>query len=83
MYNSKPGFLTNKPIIVDVDDEFGSPETLTLRYEEAVQAAQRGDPNRDSPPSDFSMATYSKAQLPSMNGEFSVAIFQNAKEKGT
>ncbi|KAL6907223.1 hypothetical protein GGI43DRAFT_256264 [Trichoderma evansii] len=64
----EPDFLPIKPIIVDVDDGFGSPETLTLRYEEAVQAAQRGDPNRDSPPSDFNMATFSKAQLPSVNG---------------
>ncbi|KAL7923794.1 hypothetical protein ACQKWADRAFT_320041 [Trichoderma austrokoningii] len=66
----EPGFLpiAIKPIIVDVDDEFGSPETLTLRYEEAIQAAQRGDPNRDSPPSDFDMAAYSKAQLPPVNG---------------
>ncbi|KAL7801017.1 hypothetical protein V8C43DRAFT_181473 [Trichoderma afarasin] len=72
----EPGFLPNKPIIVDVDDEFGSPETLTLRYEEAVQAAQRGDPNRDSPPSDFNMA-YSKAQLPSMNG-YDATRYQDA-----
>ncbi|KAK1246506.1 hypothetical protein MKX08_000308 [Trichoderma sp. CBMAI-0020] len=66
----EPGYLPIpiKPIIVDVDDEFGSPETLTLRYEEAVQAAQRGDPSRDSPPSDFDMAAYSKAQLPPVNG---------------
>ncbi|KAK6451521.1 hypothetical protein FP744_10007772 [Trichoderma asperellum] len=64
----EPGLLPIKPIIVDVDDGFGSPETLTLRYEEAVQAAQRGDPNRDSLSSDFDMAAYSKAQLPSVNG---------------
>lgn len=69
--DSKPGFLTNKPIIVDVDGEFGSPETLTLRYEEAVRAAHRGDLSPDSPLDDFEMAAYSKAQLPSMSGEFS------------
>ncbi|KAL6887363.1 hypothetical protein HDV57DRAFT_508230 [Trichoderma longibrachiatum] len=73
----EPGFVTNKPIIVDVDNEFGSPETLTLRYEEAVQAAQRGDLNRDSPPSEFSMAAYGKAQLPSMNG-YDTTRYQDA-----
>ncbi|PNP43940.1 hypothetical protein TGAMA5MH_04225 [Trichoderma gamsii] len=75
----EPGFLPIpiKPIIVDVDDEFGSPETLTLRYEEAVQAAQRGDLSRDSPPSDFDMAAYSKAQLPPVNG-YDTAPFADA-----
>ncbi|KAH6609817.1 transcriptional regulator medusa [Trichoderma cornu-damae] len=74
--NSKPVFFTNKPIIVD-DDEFESPETLTLRYEEAVSAAHRGDLSRDSPLSDFDMAAFSKAQLPSTNG-YDATRYQDA-----
>ncbi|KFA71583.1 hypothetical protein S40288_08332 [Stachybotrys chartarum IBT 40288] len=56
------------PIIVGVDDRLESPETITLRYEEAARAANGGDPSRDSPPRLLDMAAYSKAQLPSMHG---------------
>jgi hypothetical protein len=60
----EPDYHPERPIIVGVDDRLESPETVTLRYEEAA----RGDPRGDSPPSLIEMAAYSKAQLPSMHG---------------
>ncbi|PHH83967.1 hypothetical protein CDD83_2709 [Cordyceps sp. RAO-2017] len=63
----EPEYHTNKPIIVGVD-RLESPDTLTLRYEEAARAANGGDPRGDSPPTVLDMAAYSKAQLPSMHG---------------
>lgn len=63
----EPDYHPQKPIIVGVDDRLESPETLTLRYEEAARAANGGDPRGDSPPRLLEMAAYSKAQLPSMH----------------
>ncbi|KAK7416840.1 hypothetical protein QQZ08_011863 [Neonectria magnoliae] len=63
----EPDYHPQKPIIVGVDDRLESPETLTLRYEEAARAANGGDPSGDSPPRLLEMAAYSKAQLPSMH----------------
>ncbi|RDA91576.1 hypothetical protein CP533_5978 [Ophiocordyceps camponoti-saundersi (nom. inval.)] len=64
----EPEYHTDKPIIVGVDTRSESPDTVTLRYEEAARAASGGDPRRDSPPTVLEMAAYSKAQLPSMHG---------------
>ncbi|KAJ4238493.1 hypothetical protein NW757_013039, partial [Fusarium falciforme] len=63
----EPDYHPQKPIIVGVDDRLESPDTLTLRYEEAARAANGGDPRGDSPPRLLEMATYTKAQLPSMH----------------
>ncbi|PFH61811.1 hypothetical protein XA68_16145 [Ophiocordyceps unilateralis] len=64
----EPEYHTEKPIIVGVDTRLESPDTVTLRYEEAARAANGGDPRGDSPPTVLEMAAYSKAQLPSMHG---------------
>ena len=56
-------------IIVGVDDRLESPDTIALRYEEAARAENGGDPRGDSPPRLLEMATYTKAQLPSMHGK--------------
>ncbi|KAM4066240.1 transcriptional regulator [Hirsutella rhossiliensis] len=64
----EPVYQTQKPIIVGVDNRLESPDTLTLKYEEAARAANGGDPRGDSPPTVLDMATYGKAQLPSMHG---------------
>ncbi|KAI5457012.1 hypothetical protein BGZ63DRAFT_428445 [Mariannaea sp. PMI_226] len=64
----EPDYHPQKPIIVGVDDRLESPDTLTLRYEEAARAANGGDPRGDSPPRLLEMATYGKAPLPSMPG---------------
>ncbi|KPM38279.1 hypothetical protein AK830_g8285 [Neonectria ditissima] len=63
----EPDYHPQRPIILGVDDRLESPETLTLRYEEAARAANGGDPRGDSPPRLLEMAAYSKAQLPSMH----------------
>ncbi|KAH7171313.1 hypothetical protein EDB81DRAFT_195561 [Dactylonectria macrodidyma] len=63
----EPDYHTQKPIIVGLDDRLESPETITLRFEEVARAANGGDPRGDSPPQLLEMATYSKAQLPSMH----------------
>ncbi|KAF5018643.1 hypothetical protein F66182_9369 [Fusarium sp. NRRL 66182] len=63
----EPDNYPQKPIIVGVDDRLESPDTLTLRYEEASRAENGGDPRGDSPPRLLEMATYTKAQLPSMH----------------
>lgn len=64
----QPNYHPQKTIIVGLDDRLESPETLTLRYEEAQ--AGHDDPNEDSSPRLYEMAAYSKAApLPSMNGE--------------
>ncbi|KJZ78649.1 hypothetical protein HIM_02040 [Hirsutella minnesotensis 3608] len=64
----EPVYHTEKPIIVGVDDRLESPDTVTLRHEEAVRAANGGDPRGESPPTVLDMAAYGKAQLPSMHG---------------
>ncbi|KND87074.1 hypothetical protein TOPH_08294 [Tolypocladium ophioglossoides CBS 100239] len=64
----EPVCHAQKPIILGVDDRLESPDTLTLRYEEAARAASGGGPRGDSPLTVLDMATYSKAQLPSMHG---------------
>ncbi|KAH7324891.1 hypothetical protein B0I35DRAFT_406641 [Stachybotrys elegans] len=64
----KPDYHPQKPIILGVDDRLESPETVTLRYEEAARAGNGGDPTGDSPPKLLDMAAYGKAQLPSMHG---------------
>jgi hypothetical protein len=56
-----------------VDDRLDSPETVTLKYEEAARAANGGDPAGDSPPRLLEMATFGKG-LPSMHGKFYAAI---------
>lgn len=70
MLNAQPVYHTQKPIILGVDDRLESPDTLTLRYEEAARAASGGGPRGDSPPTVLDMATYTKAQLPSMHGKY-------------
>ncbi|KAJ3515460.1 hypothetical protein NM208_g14963 [Fusarium decemcellulare] len=55
-----------------------SPDTLTLRYEEAARAANGGDPRGDSPPRFLEMATYTKAQLPSMHAGYDANRYQDA-----
>ncbi|CAG9976046.1 unnamed protein product [Clonostachys byssicola] len=66
----EPDYHPQKPIIVGLDDRLESPETLTLRYEEAARAASGGDPRGDSPPRILDMAAYGKQAppLPSMHG---------------
>lgn len=64
----QPDFHPQKPIIVGSDDRLESPETLTLRYEEAQ--AGHGVPEGDYSPRLYEMAAYGKAApLPSMNGK--------------
>lgn len=70
----QPGYHGHKPIIVGVDDRLESPETLTLRYEEAARAASGGDPRGDSSPRLLDMAAYGKAQLPSMDSESALSV---------
>ncbi|KAI9172561.1 hypothetical protein HJFPF1_02067 [Paramyrothecium foliicola] len=86
----EPDYHPERPIIVGVDDRLESPETITLRYEEAARAANGGDPRGDSPPTLLEMAAYSKSQLPSMHGyesarysdtgydQYQAQAFQNA-----
>ncbi|KAF4595088.1 transcriptional regulator Medusa [Ophiocordyceps camponoti-floridani] len=64
----EPEHHTDRPIIVGVDTRLESPDTVTLKYEEAARAASGGDVRGDSPPTVLEMAAYSKAQLPSMHG---------------
>ncbi|KAK5996878.1 hypothetical protein PT974_02225 [Cladobotryum mycophilum] len=61
-------YHTDKPIIVGEDDRLESPDTLTLKYEQAVRTANGGERGGDSPSGHFTMATYSKAQVPPVNG---------------
>lgn len=62
------GLNTDQTIIVGEDDGLDSPNTVILKHEEAARAASGGDyPRNSSPP--LNMATYSKAQLPSVPGE--------------
>jgi hypothetical protein len=65
---SQPEYYPEQPIIVGVDERLESPETVTLRYEEAARVANGGDPRGDSPPTLLEMAAYGKSQLPSMHG---------------
>ncbi|KAI8666290.1 hypothetical protein NCS57_00853500 [Fusarium keratoplasticum] len=74
----EPEYHPQKPIIVGVDDRLESPDTLTLRYEEAARAANGGDPRGDSPPRLLEMATYTKAQLPSMHAGYDATRYQDA-----
>ncbi|KAF4966259.1 hypothetical protein FSARC_6058 [Fusarium sarcochroum] len=74
----EPDYHPQKPIIVGVDDRLESPDTLTLRYEEAARAENGGDPRGDSPPRLLEMATYTKAQLPSMHAGYDVSRYQDA-----
>ncbi|KAF4982224.1 hypothetical protein FZEAL_2108 [Fusarium zealandicum] len=74
----EPDYHPQKPIIVGVDDRLESPDTLTLRYEEAARAANGGDPRGDSPPRLLEMATYTKAQLPSMHAGYDATRYQDA-----
>ncbi|KAF4472197.1 transcriptional regulator Medusa [Fusarium albosuccineum] len=73
-----PPYKLFEPIIVGVDDRLESPDTLTLRYEEAARAANGGDPRGDSPPRFLEMATYTKAQLPSMHAGYDANRYQDA-----
>ncbi|PHH62335.1 hypothetical protein CDD81_7255 [Ophiocordyceps australis] len=75
----EPVFHTQKPIIVGVD-RLESPDTLTLKYEEAARAANGGDPRGDSPPAILDMATY-KAQLPSMHGYDATTRYHDSYEQ--
>jgi hypothetical protein len=63
------GINTDRTIIVGEDDGIDSPNTLILKHEEALRAAGGGDAGKDST-TIFNMATYSKAQLPSVPGMF-------------
>lgn len=74
----EPDYHPQKPIIVGVDDRLESPDTIALRYEEAARAETGGDPRGDSPPRLLEMATYTKAQLPSMHAGYDVARYQDA-----
>ncbi|RMJ10842.1 hypothetical protein BHE90_013252 [Fusarium euwallaceae] len=74
----EPDYHPQKTIIVGVDDRLESPDTLTLRYEEAARAANGGDPRGDSPPRLLEMATYTKAQLPSMHAGYDSTRYQDA-----
>ncbi|QPC76950.1 hypothetical protein HYE68_007702 [Fusarium pseudograminearum] len=75
----EPDYHPQKPIIVGVDDRLESPDTIALRYEEAARAENGGgDLRGDSPPRLLEMATYTKAQLPSMHAGYDVARYQDA-----
>ncbi|KAG5973765.1 hypothetical protein E4U55_000302 [Claviceps digitariae] len=67
---------TSKTIILDQDDGFESPNTITLKYEEAARAASGGYSRRSSSPF-LEMAAYGKAQLPSVPG-YDAARYQDA-----
>jgi hypothetical protein len=61
---AQPGFHSNRPPII-VDEEVESPETVTLRYEEAVAAARSLGDGADSPaPGLLPMSGYGKGQMP-------------------
>lgn len=58
---------SRQPFIVGVDERLGSPDTATLRYEEAVARGSGGDVRDSSPTDIIPMATFGKAppsQLP-------------------
>ncbi|KAM5354167.1 hypothetical protein ACJ41O_000817 [Fusarium nematophilum] len=74
----EPDYHPQKPIIIGEDDRLESPDTITLRYEEAARAANGGDPRGDSPPRLLEMATYTKAQLPSMHAGYDTTRYQDA-----
>ncbi|KAG6030903.1 hypothetical protein E4U41_007738 [Claviceps citrina] len=70
------GVDTSKTKILDQDDGLESPNTITLKYEEAARAASGGCSRASFSPS-LEMATYGKAQLPSVPG-YDAARYQDA-----
>lgn len=65
------GLNTDRTIIVGEDNGLDSPNTLVLKHEEAVRGADGGGPRRGSL-TILDMATYGKAQLPSVPGRFPI-----------
>ncbi|KHN95060.1 MedA [Metarhizium album ARSEF 1941] len=73
---SQSGVNADRTIIVGEDNGLDSPDTLVLKHEEAVRAADGRGPRRDSL-TNLDMATYSKAQLPSVPG-YDTARYQDS-----
>ncbi|KAG6016796.1 hypothetical protein E4U43_003084 [Claviceps pusilla] len=67
---------TSKTIILDQDDGLESPNTITLKYEEAARAASGAFSPRSCSPF-LEMAAYDKAQLPSVPG-YDAARYQDS-----
>jgi hypothetical protein len=66
---AQPDFHPQRPVIVGVDTGLESPETATLKYEEAAaRASNGGDLRGDSPPGLLPMS-YGKPQQAQMHGE--------------
>ncbi|KJK83110.1 hypothetical protein H634G_01238 [Metarhizium anisopliae BRIP 53293] len=70
------GLNTDRTIIVGEDNGLDSPNTLVLKHEEAVRGADGGGPRRGSL-TILDMATYGKAQLPSVPG-YDAARYQDS-----
>ncbi|PKS05996.1 hypothetical protein jhhlp_007829 [Lomentospora prolificans] len=64
----EPEVHVERPFIVGVDERLDSPETATLKYEEAIARANGGDVRGATPPGLISMATYAKAQPTAVHG---------------
>ncbi|KAG5919647.1 hypothetical protein E4U42_006448 [Claviceps africana] len=67
---------TSKTIILDQYDGLESPNTITLKYEEAARAASGGYLRRSSSPF-LEMAAYGKGQVPSVPG-YDATRYQDA-----
>ena len=66
---SQPDFHPQRPIIIGVDEGLDSPETATLKYEEAAARANGGgDVRGDSPPGLLPMS-FGKPPQSQLQGE--------------
>jgi hypothetical protein len=61
---TQPEVHSERPFIVGVDERLDSPDTATLKYEEAIARANGNEVRGRTSPSIIPMATYAKQPAP-------------------